>query len=50
MDSGTTFTYLPTAVFADFTAALDDALEGKGLAKGSGPDPAVHSGRGRGWE
>jgi hypothetical protein len=40
IDSGTTFSYLPTAAFRAFTAALDAALEGKGLAKGGGPDPA----------
>ena len=30
MDSGTTFTYLPTSVFAAFTAAINAALAGKG--------------------
>ena len=41
LDSGTTFSYLPTAAFAAFTAKLDAALEGKGLHKGGGPDPSV---------
>lgn len=41
MDSGTTFSYFPTAVFAAFVSSLDTSLEGKGLAKGGGPDPSV---------
>ncbi|KIZ07939.1 hypothetical protein MNEG_0012 [Monoraphidium neglectum] len=40
LDSGTTFSYLPTAAFAAFTAALDAAIVGRGMRKGSGPDPA----------
>ncbi len=41
MDSGTTFNYLPTALFDAFRAAVDKAVAGKGLRKGTGPDPSV---------
>ncbi|WIA11327.1 hypothetical protein OEZ85_011450 [Tetradesmus obliquus] len=39
LDSGTTFTYLPTAAFNAFLGLLNDALQGKGLHRSSGSDP-----------
>jgi hypothetical protein len=41
LDSGTTFTYLPTAAFTAFLALLTEALQGKGLHRSSGADPEV---------
>lgn len=39
LDSGTTFTYLPTAAYNAFLGLLNDALQGKGLHRSSGSDP-----------
>lgn len=41
MDSGTTFTYLPTAAFDAFVASVAAAVESKGLKMSTGPDPGV---------
>jgi hypothetical protein len=41
LDSGTTFTYLPTAAFNAFLALLSEALQGKGLHRSSGADQQV---------
>jgi hypothetical protein len=41
LDSGTTFTYLPTAAFKAFLGLLTEALQGKGLHRSSGADPQV---------
>lgn len=40
MDSGTTFTYLPTAAFNAFSAAVAAYVEKKGLVRIPGADPA----------
>jgi hypothetical protein len=39
MDSGTTFTYLPTAVFKAFSEAVEAAVRDKGLKRAPGLDP-----------
>eukprot|EP00882_Tetradesmus_deserticola_P025713 GHRQ01028270.1.p1 GENE.GHRQ01028270.1~~GHRQ01028270.1.p1 ORF type:complete len:487 (+),score=162.78 GHRQ01028270.1:773-2233(+) len=39
LDSGTTFTYLPTAAFQAFLGLLTEALQGQGLHRSSGADP-----------
>jgi hypothetical protein len=39
MDSGTTFTYLPTAVFKAFAGAVEAAVLKKGLKRTAGLDP-----------
>ena len=39
VDSGTTFTYLPTAVFGKFSKAVDDFAKSKGLQPSPGSDP-----------
>ena len=39
LDSGTTFTYVPTAVFRAFIARLDEQVVG-GLTRVEGPDPS----------
>eukprot|EP00878_Enallax_costatus_P039744 GHUV01045636.1.p1 GENE.GHUV01045636.1~~GHUV01045636.1.p1 ORF type:complete len:526 (+),score=146.95 GHUV01045636.1:825-2402(+) len=39
LDSGTTFTYLPTSAFNAFVAMLCEAIRGKGLRRTSGADP-----------
>lgn len=44
-DSGTTFSYLPTAVFGAFLRTLEASLAGKGLRRSSGPDAAVRRAR-----
>jgi len=49
MDSGTTFTYLPTPVFAAFLSSINAAVAVKGLTKSSGPDPTVSCRLGWGW-
>jgi hypothetical protein len=41
LDSGTTFTYLPTAAFNAFLELLNEALQGKGVHRSSGADPEV---------
>jgi hypothetical protein len=41
LDSGTTFTYLPTAAFNAFLELLNEALQGKGVYRSSGADPEV---------
>jgi hypothetical protein len=40
LDSGTTFTYLPTAAYTALAAAVEAAALGAGLARVRGPDPA----------
>jgi hypothetical protein len=39
LDSGTTFTYLPTPAFRLFSSAVEKYALGKGLKKVAGPDP-----------
>ncbi|GAX76326.1 hypothetical protein CEUSTIGMA_g3772.t1 [Chlamydomonas eustigma] len=39
VDSGTTFTYLPTAAFKQFSAAVDKFAKSKGLKQAKGEDP-----------
>ncbi|KAF6251742.1 aspartic peptidase domain-containing protein [Scenedesmus sp. NREL 46B-D3] len=39
LDSGTTFTYLPTAAFSAFLGLLTEALQHRGLHRSSGADP-----------
>lgn len=41
LDSGTTFTYLPTGPFRKFSKALRDYARSKGLEAIEGPDPQV---------
>lgn len=41
LDSGTTFTYLPTAAFSAFLGLLTEALQHRGLHRSSGADPQV---------
>jgi hypothetical protein len=39
LDSGTTFTYVPTPVFKAFAAAVDAYALARGLQRVPGPDP-----------
>ena len=39
MDSGTTFTYLPSSAFQKFSKAIDDYAKSKGLKSTPGSDP-----------
>ena len=41
LDSGTTFTYLPSAAFQAFAAAVERHALARGLYKVPGPDPSV---------
>lgn len=41
LDSGTTFSYVPTAAFTAFSAAVGKYAESKGLQRTSGADPQV---------
>ena len=41
VDSGTTFTYLPTAAFQRFSKAVDAYAKSKGLKRTGGGDPQV---------
>jgi hypothetical protein len=43
LDSGTTFTYLPTAAFNSFSDLVDKAAKAKGLEKRPGADPQVQT-------
>lgn len=45
LDSGTTFTYLPTAAFVPFLAAVKRFAISKGLHTTAGPDKAVRCAR-----
>ena len=42
VDSGTTFTYLPTAAFQKFSKAVDEHAISKGLQRTPGSDPQVN--------
>jgi hypothetical protein len=41
LDSGTTFTYLPSPAFAEFLAAVKEHALGRGLQLTDGPDKNV---------
>ena len=43
LDSGTTFTYIPTAAFKSFADLVGKAVEKKGAVRRPGPDPQVDS-------
>lgn len=47
LDSGTTFSYLPTPAFNAFVAAVTAYVQARGLKSTSGPDTAVRGGAGR---
>jgi hypothetical protein len=41
LDSGTTFTYLPTSAYKAFLTALDGAIQPHNLRRATGKDPSV---------
>lgn len=45
VDSGTTFTYIPSAAFQGLVQMVDKAAKAKGLQRTPGSDPQVCHGR-----
>ena len=41
LDSGTTFTYLPSPLFTSFSSSVDTYARERGARKAAGPDPSV---------
>ena len=48
-DSGTTFTYLPSAAFRAVSGAIDAHVQARGFKRTPGLDPSVSSGARDGW-